>query len=133
MKGRAGKGMMIIVPALAKGQKTHDPLITALIDSFKVALAEGMTDGVDAPGDMMSQEDAHQPTPQQAHPAANREGNEQRKSGPEKKCAAHKNHHTIIDQIAAIDVWISHAIFKKPAHMSMKETLYRAVRITLAV
>jgi hypothetical protein len=53
------------MPALAKTQKTHDQLVTTAVIGGKRPFAEGMAYRVDAPGDMMRQELAHQTAPEQ--------------------------------------------------------------------
>src|SRR5947209_17956485 len=68
MKGGAREGMVIVMPALTKGQQSHHPFVAAAIGGLKCTLAKGVTDRVDAPGHMMGQEDAYESPPQEACP-----------------------------------------------------------------
>src|SRR5712692_8232198 len=68
VKSGAWECVVVIMPALAETQQAHDPLVVALIVGLKLALAKGVTDRIDAPCDVMSQENAHQPAPQQTAP-----------------------------------------------------------------
>src|SRR5258708_1371638 len=59
VKGRTGEGVMIIGPALTKGQHTDDPFVMAAVIGLKLAFAKGMADRIDAPGDVVVEEHAH--------------------------------------------------------------------------
>ena len=48
--------MMIIVPALAHRENSDDEIIGGLIWSFEHLIAENMTNGIDAPCEIQSQE-----------------------------------------------------------------------------
>src|SRR5690349_1466030 len=63
MKGRAGEGMVIVMPTLSEAEQPHDPFIVAAIPGLKGPPAEGVADRIDAPGDVMGQEDPHQSAP----------------------------------------------------------------------
>src|SRR5947209_20606440 len=63
MKGGAREGMVIVMPALTKGEQSNDPFVVAPIVGLKGTLAKGVTDGIDAPRHMMGQEYAYQHPP----------------------------------------------------------------------
>src|ERR1051326_6746106 len=69
------------------------------IDFFSFPFAKGMADRVDAPGDMMGQEDPHEATPEQARPATQRKGNHQPQHRPEQEGAAHEDDQPIFHQM----------------------------------
>ena len=56
MKCGTRKCMMIIVPALAHRKNSYDEIIGGLIWSFEHLIAENMTNGIDAPCEIQSQE-----------------------------------------------------------------------------
>ena len=80
--------MMIVMPALTKGEQTDHPFVAALIVRLERASSEGVTHRIDAPGHMVCQEDTHQTTPEEACPASDHKGNDEREHGPEDEGAA---------------------------------------------
>ncbi len=124
---------MVVVPALAHTQQANDPLVMARVIGLKFALPKCMTDRVHAPGDMVSQENAYQSTPEESTPAANRKGDKQREHNPEQECAAHKHDLPIFQQMFAIYFRGCLSVFKEPANVRVKKSLNRAMRITLFV
>src|SRR5712691_11548932 len=133
VKSGARECVVVVMPALAETQQTHDPLVVALIVGLELALAKGVTDRIDAPGDVMSQENAHQSAPQQTAPTAYGERNNQRQHCPYHKCAADKHNHSIVDQVAAIDIRIGLLAIEDPAHMCVKKAIDGTMWIALAV
>src|SRR5216684_4345278 len=103
--------MVVVMPAFPETQQAYQPLVTAHIRRLKFALAKAVTDRVNAPCDMMQQENAHQPSPEQER-------------------ASEKDHHRIIDQVAAVDVWVGITLMEHPAKMGMEKDIKRAMRIT---
>src|SRR5690348_15190430 len=55
VKGRAGEGVMVVVPALPEGEQPDHPLVATAIVGLELALAKRVADRVDTPGDMMDQ------------------------------------------------------------------------------
>ena len=54
---------MIVVPALAHGKQTEQPIVSAGIGGFKGALSKGVADGVDRPSDVLVQKEPNKSTP----------------------------------------------------------------------
>src|SRR5947209_18453730 len=133
MKGGAREGMVIVMPALTKGQQSNHPFVAAPIGSLKSTLAEGVTDGVDAPGHMMGQEDAYQPSPQEARPPTKQKGKQQRESNPHEEGATDKQHYGIGKQVPRIDSRVCFTIFEQPAEMGVEEALHRTMGIAFAI
>ena len=78
MEGRAGEGVMIVMPAFPETQQPHNPLVAAAIVGLELALAKGVTDRIDAKGHMVSDKNPHQGAPQETCPATNQEGDQER-------------------------------------------------------
>ena len=51
--GGTGEGVVVVVPALAHGKQTEQPIVSAGIGSFKRALSKGVADRVHRPGDVL--------------------------------------------------------------------------------
>ena len=72
--GRGREGVVGVVPALAQRQDAEHDVVAALVVAPVGPQAPQVADRVDAPGDVVDQEDAHQPAPDQprpdAHPAS---------------------------------------------------------------
>ncbi len=64
--GRMGKGVVVVVPSLAKRPDRHEPVIAAGVSRDKAPLAPKMADGVDAEDKLMHQENANGTAPEQA-------------------------------------------------------------------
>ena len=64
--GGTGEGVVVIVPALAHGKQTEQPIVSAGIGGFKGTLSKGVADRVDRPGDMLVHEKADETTPDEA-------------------------------------------------------------------
>ena len=77
MERRTGERVVIVMPSLSEGQQPDHPLIAAAIVGLEGTLAKGMTNGIDAPGDMVQEECTHQSPPEQPCPAAQHEWDEQ--------------------------------------------------------
>src|ERR1700680_2277797 len=124
---------MIVMPAFPESQQSHNPLVAAAIVGLKLALTKGVTDGIDAKGHMVSDKNPHQGTPQETRPAANHEGDQQRKRYPEQEGAIYKDNDRILHQMAAVLLWISKAVFEEPAHVRVKDAFHRAMGVAFAV
>ena len=65
---------MIIMPTFAQRQQSDDYVISALIVALKRLASPKMAGGIDAPGDVVNEEDAENPapheTPQRPAPAS---------------------------------------------------------------
>src|SRR6266699_732723 len=99
MEGGTWERMVIVMPPLSESQQPDDPLVATPIVRFELAFAKGVTDRIDAPGHVVSEEGDHR----------------------------------VLDQVTAIHVWIGRTVIEEPAKMCMKESLYRAMRITFTV
>ena len=53
VKGGAREGVVVVMPAFATAEQPHDPFVVALVVRLKLASAEGVTDRIDAPGDVI--------------------------------------------------------------------------------
>ena len=124
---------MIVVPALTKGQQSHNPLVMAAIVGLELALAKGVADRVHAPGDVVNEKDTHKSSPQQTSPATDRKGNYQREEDPESEGAADEDHQRILHESAAIHGGISIQRSQSPAQMRVEEAFDRTVSVSLAV
>src|SRR5690349_8318214 len=101
---RTREGVVIVVPALAKRQQADDPLIAAAVRRLEFSLTKRVTDRVDAPGDVMRQEHAHQATPEQpgqgerpsTHEPADGKWNRERYCRPQQEGFADEGHDAVI-------------------------------------
>ena len=57
-------GVVVIMPALSQTQQRYRPLIPASIIGVERALAEGVTDRIDAPGGVAGKKHAYHPSPE---------------------------------------------------------------------
>src|SRR6266700_408734 len=133
MEGGTWERMVIVMPPLSESQQPDDPLVATPIVRFELAFAKGVTDRIDAPGHVVREEDAHQATPQETSPSTKCKWDEQRWHRPEQEGATEEGDHRVLYQVTAIHVWIGRTVIEEPAKMCMKESLYRAMRITFTV
>lgn len=63
--GGAGKSVVVIVPTFAHGKNPEEEVVAAGIGGFKGATAEGVTDRVHRPGDVLVHEKANEAAPNQ--------------------------------------------------------------------
>ena len=71
--------MVIVVPAFADAEDGADGVVHRVIGRLEIAAAKGVADRVDAPGDVVAEEDSHQTTPHQTE-ASRRPGTNDRTS-----------------------------------------------------
>jgi len=133
IEGCSWERMVIVVPAFPETQYPHNPLVAAAIVRFELALAKGVADRIDTKGDMVSDKNPHQAPPQETCPAAKREWDRQRQRHPEQEGAINKDNDRILEQMAAVYLGISEAVFEEPANMRMKEAFHRAMGVALTV
>src|SRR6266702_3106632 len=133
IEGCSWERMVIVVPAFPETQYPHNPLVAAAIVRFELALAKGVADRIDTKGDMVSDKNPHQAPPQETCPAAKREWDRQRQRHPEQEGAINKDNDRILQQVAAVYLGISEAVFEEPANMRMKEAFHRAMGVALTV
>src|SRR2546426_1822751 len=125
--------MVIVMPAFTKTEQANKPFIVAPVVCLELTLPKSMTYRIDAPGNMVCEEDAHKSAPQETCPATNQERDNQRQCHPQQKCAADKDNDRIFDKIATIHIGISHRVSEQPAHMSMKKTFDGAMRVPFTI
>ena len=65
--------MVVIMPTLTKTQQSDNPLVVALIVRLELTFAKHVADGIDTPGDVVREENAHEATPEETGPSANSE------------------------------------------------------------
>src|SRR6266851_2145568 len=133
MEGGTWECMVIIMPPLSESQQPDDPLVATPIVRLELAFAKRVTDRIDAPGHVVREEDARQASPEETGPSAKRKWDEQREYRPEQEGAADEGDHRVLCQVTAIHVWICRTVIEEPAEMCVKESLYRAMGITLTV
>jgi len=63
VEGRGGEGVVVVVPGLAHRQGREPEDVAGFVLDVEALAPEEVADGVDRPGDVMEQEDAHQTTP----------------------------------------------------------------------
>src|SRR5262245_57709649 len=66
MEGGAGESVVVVVPGLAERGQRQPEDVGRTVVGLKATCAEEMAHGVDAPGDMVDEEDPHQAAPEQA-------------------------------------------------------------------
>src|SRR4029077_12038834 len=75
--GGAREGVVVVVPGLAEGGEGEPEDVGRLVLDLEPAGSEEVTDRVDAPGDVVDEEDANQPAPEQAGGGAQQGAGEQ--------------------------------------------------------
>lgn len=65
MTSGSGEGMVVVVPSFTQRQDTDNRIVAAVIMAFIGLAAPDMADRVDAPGDMMLEEDPDETTPEE--------------------------------------------------------------------
>ena len=63
MEGGAGEGVVVVVPGLAERGQGEPEHVGGAVVGIKAPGAEEVAHGVDAPGDMVDEEDPHQAAP----------------------------------------------------------------------
>src|SRR3954452_19923226 len=63
---RGREGVVVVVPGLAEGQRREPQQVARLVARVELLAAEEVAERVDRVGDVVQQEDAHEPAPQ--HP-----------------------------------------------------------------
>src|SRR4051812_32192928 len=66
MRGRARERVMVVMPALPERRDRQPEHVRRLILDVEATLPEEMTHGIDRPGHVMLEEDAHEPAPDKA-------------------------------------------------------------------
>ena len=63
--GTARERVVVVVPGLAETGQREPEDVRRIVAGLEAACAEEVADRVDAPGDVVDEEDAHEPGPQQ--------------------------------------------------------------------
>src|SRR6266571_7810549 len=124
---------MIVMPALAKTQKRHNPLVAALVSRLELTLAKAMANGIGAEGHVMHQENPHQAGPEETCPPTDQQRDAEREHHPERVSAIDKDDDRVLQEMPAVDVGIWCTVIEEPSYMRMKKALKRTVWITLTI
>src|ERR687891_2238585 len=65
VEGRAGEGVVVVVPGLAERRRRQPPDVGRVVVGLEATSPVEVADRVDAPRDVVDEEDPHQPTPEQ--------------------------------------------------------------------
>ena len=124
--------MMVVVPAFAEGEHTEDDVIAAFILAAKGSATPQMANRVDAPCDVMHQENASQSSPQEAeqgtHPTHGEQSTENRRDqkahqNPKREEIADGAEHRAGGQIGHIFLQAGSVRFKEPATVGVPQAL----------
>src|SRR5207245_6777129 len=126
--GGGGEGMMVVVPAFAEGQDAEQEVVAAVIAARVRTAAPDVAYGIDAPGNVVDQEDARQAAPdeaeQRAHPAcrqhaAQHRRDEQAEGHPQWKESAGSAQGAALTQVPVIVSQIGGGGLEYPAHVGV--------------
>lgn len=135
MAGRAGEGVVVVVPAFAEAEDAEDEVVGRVVVALERAAAPDVADRVDAPGDVVHHEDTDQAAPEEAHERAEERHGDQAaddgrddetEDGPEREQAAHLDDVAVAGHIGgiAVDVWVFAG--QHPANVGVPEALDHA-------
>src|SRR5689334_6596526 len=123
---------MVVVPSLAEGERRQPGEVSRLIGGGEGAAAEEVTEGVDAEGDVVQEEDPHGPAPEQAQKAAveapgqrhpEREGEGQSEDGPEHEGAVDEAEDRVLQEVGRVALFLGWlAAEEHPADVGIEET-----------
>src|SRR4051812_1852934 len=102
MNGRPRERVVVVVPGLTERRQGEPEDIGRVVGDLEAASAEEVTDRVDAPGDVMDEEDADQASPEQTsggaeHSAGEQVSRQRRQREPEQ----HETDEPTVDQAHA--------------------------------
>ena len=120
--------MVVVMPSFAQGQEAEYEVVSALIATGIGLASPQVTDGIDAPRDVMDEEDSHQSPPDQpqqgAHPSAGfrpaNGGWYQKPQGhPKRKQPADPPGDIVFHQIRNVAGQCGGVLLKEPSHMGV--------------
>ena len=150
VEGRAREGVVVVVPGLAERERREPRDVGRVVVVVEPAKAVEVADRVDAPRDVVHEEEAHGAAPEQAHqrgvggaadrPAeavGNRQGGEQ----PDREEAADHAHAAVLEQVGRVLAGLGAAVVHEhPAEVGVVEAAearavadVRRMRIALLV
>ena len=124
---------MVVVPAVAEGKYRQNPVVAAFVRRLESTGPEGVPEGVDRVRDLTEECHPHEPTPQEAAPAADRERNSQAEQDPDDCGAVDEHDERVPEQPLAIALSLRSGTAQDPAEVRVDEPVQRAVRIARTV
>lgn len=122
---------MRVVPTFTKGQQRHHPVVGAEIVTVERSLSVEMADGIDAPGDVMEEEDPHCCSPNEGaqrsgkcsgNRKADRGGNSQRKNYPHWEEIADDHHRPVLLHVRS-EFWnVRPLAIEEPSDVGMPQS-----------
>ena len=111
VEGRLREGVVVVVPRLAERRQRQPEHVRRLVVGVEAAAAEEVADRVDAPGDVVHEEDPHEAGPQQrAEAAGDERASAQREAEQERQHEAAERdqreapvdapHRRVLDEVA---------------------------------
>lgn len=124
------EGVVIVMPTLAEGREGDEPVIAALVGGIVGPCAEDMADGIDTPGDVVSEENPGEAAPDPALPEAvpglsdetlDQSGQEQSEADPKKEEAVDDAQHRIFGEVGGGGGALVGVLGEDPADVGMPE------------
>lgn len=79
--GGTGESVVVIVPAFAHGEDAEEEIVAAGVGRLEGAAAEGVTNRINRPGDMLVHKEANESPPNQTTEGAQQDGFPEKASG----------------------------------------------------
>ena len=145
--GGAGKGVVVVVPALAHGEDAEEEIVAALVRGVELAAAEGVADGVHGPSDVLVKEEADETSPDQAGegaepgrvahqlggPGADKSGQGETGENPKPKGVVDESDDGVLQHGAGVLLDVGLEVVQDPTDVRMPETFEGRVGIILVV
>ena len=145
--GRAGEGVVVVVPTFTHGEQAEQPVVPAGIGGFEGALSKGVTDRVDRPSDVLVHEEANKSAPDQTSKSAEEhrlsevarsQASDDRGDGhtdknPKPEGIMDKENDRIFQEGSGIALDIRLEIVENPSGVGMPEAFERAMGIFLFI
>ena len=122
--------MVIVVPAFSKGKHAEHRVVPALVSDRKRPPSPQVTDGVDAPGHVVNQEDPDETAPDEPeespHPTASKDRtqrcrHQESNQDPEREEAAHVSQEPAAAEILDVVGETGRVRLKQPAHVGVPQ------------
>ena len=126
---------MIVVPSFAPAQHAEEEIVSTLVSAIEGPASPEMANRINAPRDVVDEEDSHQPAPDEAEqgiePALGNDprqgrGNQQAEYDPKRREPAHRLHHSVFAKIADVTREIRRVRREHPTHVGVPESLQEA-------
>ena len=132
--------MVVVVVAVAEGDRGKKDVVLAVVSHVVVLVAEGVAEGVDGPDGVLEEhgaeaggEDAAPGVGETAECVADEPGDGERERGPDVVGAVEEPDDGVAREVAAVDVAVGDGVIEHPANVGVEEAAERVGVVAVAV